>query len=233
MRIGASLLINADTCYLSYNWQRLVALGDLNTALESLDEYCVDEISLIYPKKYFKESDFYKTIDSIKNIRIHTPISFGGGITSFKHLKQLNNLPVERFIFSETFINKNIPLLERFKNTFGRQALIALLPLCTKGKDIYFWCNNELKILNQGILDFVNLYADEIIIYDIQNEGSDNNFNFNLIDNLKNAIDSSKIIITGGVGRLTIAKAKKKELASVLIDNKVLFKENSLKGYFK
>ena len=49
MRIGTTLLFQDGYCYQSYGWNMLRPLGALQNALDHLDKYELDEISIIRP----------------------------------------------------------------------------------------------------------------------------------------------------------------------------------------
>ena len=233
MRIGSTLLIKDNKCVQSYKWKNIRPLGSIQIAIDLLEEYGVDEISII--RIIRSEDDFDIFLNNLKYISLiksMTPLSFGGGIRTLKHLEYLKNLPIERLILSSEFINLNKTLLNKCINLFGSQAIQCILPFKIKNDNVLLFDskNNDFVKLEDQNLNFINKFSNEIILYDINNEGKNNSFDKKIIDKLK--FDNSKIIISGGIGTETIKWAKQKKLASVLIDNKVLHQEYSVK-YFK
>ena len=89
--------------------------------------------------------------------------------------------------------------------------------------------NNQY--IKSNCVDFkkVNTLANEIVFYDSANEGFDNKFDMKVFDFID--MDCKKIIVSGGVGRQTINSVKNYNIASVLIDNRVLHSEYSIKRY--
>ncbi len=230
MRIGSSIIFFNGVAYQSYNWKRFRPLGALNNVLCFLDEYEVDEISITRPIRDNDNFDSFKSdIEVIKNSFSNSPISFGGGIRNINHLECLNGLPIERFHFSNAFIHMNKKLVEKVINMFGGQAVVASLPIKITDNIPYIFDGVSRKFikLEKKVLDFIYHYADEIVVVDVENEGLNNSFNFNLLEQIQ--IPYAKSIITGGVGPKCIKKAKKMQLASCLVDNKVLHKENYMK----
>ena len=61
------------------------------------------------------------------------------------------------------------------------------------------------------------------MIIDVDNEGVEDSFNFNLIKDLN--IEKKKIIISGGVGKQVINIANKNNLMAVIIENRYFYKE--------
>jgi imidazole glycerol phosphate synthase subunit HisF len=159
-----------------------------------------------------------------------TPVSFGGGIRTLDHLNSLTDLPIERLIFSSAFLERDKRLIYRAKDLFGHQAIQCLLPLTNKNDSVYVYHSgaSEYVPIENIDFEFINSLANEIILVDTKNEGQRNTFDWSLINALP--FDNEKLIISGGIGSNCIQEAYKNNLASVLIDNKVLHKEYSISG---
>jgi len=230
MRVGCSILFINGYCYQSYNWKIIRPLGALNNVLSFLDSYEVDEISITRPIRADYENKSYESdIEIIKKSFSNSPISFGGGIRNLHQLKYLKGLPIERFHFSNAFIHLNKNFIQKSINMFGSQAIVASLPLKIIKKVPYVFdgISGNFVYLSKEIFNFVSQYADEIILIDTDNEGLNDVFNFDLLE-LAN-FPTNKIIISGGLGPKVIKKAKSINIASCLIENKVLHKENFIK----
>ena len=117
------------------------------------------------------------------------------------------------------------------KNLFGHQAIQCLLPVITKGGEIWVYhsSKNDYTALNSVDIKFINELANEVILFDVIHEGMSNSFDWSLLEGI--TFDSKKIVISGGVGRKDIQIAKAKGIASVLVDNKILHQEYSISGY--
>ena len=228
MRIGCSIIFINGHCYQSYNWKIIRPLGALNNVLSFLDSYEVDEISITRPIRSDNVS-YESDIEIIKKSFSNSPMSFGGGIRNLNQLKYLKGLPIERFHFSNAFIHLNKDLIQKSINMFGRQAIVASLPIKIIKKVPYIFdgISGNFVYLSKEIFNFVNEYADEIILIDTDNEGLNDKFNFELLELTNFSIN--KIIISGGLGPKVVKKAKSINVASCLIENKVLHKENYIK----
>lgn len=232
MRVGSVILIHNSMCIQSYNWSVFRSLGSLQSVIDSLEEYQCDEISIIRPVKKDDTTDsFIKDLKVIESIKCMTPISFGGGIRSLEHLSLLHDLPIERLIFSSAFIKKDAKLINEAKKIFGHQAIQCLLPLCIREEELFVYNSSvsEYVSFKNIDFDFIDLLANEIIIVDVEREGESDSFNWDLITKLPFSYE--KIIVSGGVGARTIGDAYGFNIASVLIDNKVLHSEYSISGY--
>ena len=231
MRIGASVLLENEECIQSYNWSLKRPHGNLSNIINFLDSYEVDEITIIRPvRRNNNIIKFQKDIDLIKHLKCNSPLCFGGGIRHIKTLKLLSNLPFERVNFSSSFINLDYRLIEKAIEIFGSQAIIAVLPITIKNETLFVYDSQKAKhiMLTNEIIKFVQVYADEILIIDTLNEGMTGKFNFDILDRLKSI--SKKFIISGGIDKNIINKAKKySSISCCLIDNRTLHKENYIK----
>ena len=234
MRIGSSLLLHRGQCIQSYEWKNFRPLGSLQLAMDSLEEYGVDEVAIIRPVRSDDSfRDYCDDLDLLKDLKTMTPISFGGGIRSLEHLSALKKLPIERLIFSSSFINKNRKLIQLAQKFFGPQAIQCLLPLINSKNDPLVYNTSDERSIDLLKLDlsFINEYANEIILYDIEQDGKNDSFQ-ELFLNME-LFDPHKLIITGGVGAKVVINAQKNGLASVLFDNRTLHQEYSIKKFKK
>lgn len=232
MRIGSTVLLFNGYCYQSYSWNMLRPLGKLQYIVDSLESYECDEISIIRPIRNNDSIDFFKKdINEIEKLNSMTPLSFGGGLRSRDHIELLHNLPVERLVFSSEFIDKNIKLISHSQQTYGHQAIQSLLPFVKKDKEYFVFSSKLNKYINFKNIDmpFILDNSNEVILYDLKNEGRADCFDENIFDILK--IPFNKVLVSGGIGKNTIKSLKDKGIAASLIDNRVLHQEYSIKEY--
>jgi phosphoribosylformimino-5-aminoimidazole carboxamide ribonucleotide (ProFAR) isomerase len=232
MRIGATVLLHGQKCVQSYHWNTLRPLGGLQGVLDSLEEYQCDEVAIIRPvRNQDTLAQFRADIQVLRRLKTMTPISFGGGIRSLEHLALLKFLPIERLVFSSAFLAKNRKLLDEAKNIFGHQAIQCLLPVRKKHEQLEVYCSEKAIFVPVADVDlaFIQAYANEVILFDVDSEGENNQFDFELLSALR--IENSKLIVSGGIGHESVKTANEKGLASVLIDNKVLHNEYSIANY--
>lgn len=232
MRVGSTVLLNKQVSIQSYHWNTFRPLGRLQAVLDSLEEYHCDEVAIIRPVRDNDTlSDYEIDIAALRSIKSMTPISFGGGIRTSAHLDILKDLPIERLIFSSAFIEKDRDLIRLGTSLFGHQAIQCLLPLKFIDKElcVYSSCKSAYIPFSELDADFIEELANEIILVDTHNEGAANQFDWELVE--ATPFLNSKLIISGGIGKETIQIAKERNIASVLIDNKVLHQEYSIMSY--
>lgn len=229
MRKGAIILFKNGYCYQSYGWKILRPLGKLQNVLDHLDEYQADEISIIRPVRGDDtDKAFYSDLNRLSKLKTSTPLSFGGGLININRVNDSKSLPFERLVFSSQLFLKNNDLIKESTRLLGRQAIIGCLP--------FNFINGKLMIFNSKenkfyLFDDLNLnqldLCDEILIYDTFNEGLPNQFNDKIFDN--NYLKTRKLIISGGIISKKNLEESHVNIASVLIENRVLHKEFSIK----
>ncbi|HCV05804.1 MAG TPA: hypothetical protein DG048_24505 [Pseudoalteromonas sp.] len=228
MRLGAIVLFFDGLCYQSFNWKYFRPLGSLQTAINSLESYGVDEICIIRPVRGEVDIESYrKDLQHIRQLDCLTPISFGGGIRNESDITELFDLPVERYIISSSFIQSNEKLLQCMNRHFGRQAILALLPvsLSIDSNLIVYDCQqNQAMPVSRKCRDMLCDYANEIVLYDKLNEGS-GSFNFDLVEYCGFPVE--RLLISGGVGAKEYEAFKKINGSAMLVENRVLHHEFS------
>lgn len=232
MRIGASILLIDGYCYQSYSWNKFRPLGELQSIIDSLESYQCDEIVIVRPiRQNSSLESFTKDIKIIENIKSMTPLSFGGGLRDIKNIDLLHNLPIERLIFSSSFIDKEFDVIKYATKLYGHQAIQCVLPFRIENNNLEVFSSSKDKFISADKIDFamIDNLANEIILLDTINEGTDNSFDINIFNHIN--INMEKLIISGGISKKIINYSKEKKVASVIIENKVLHSEYSIKGY--
>ena len=230
MRVGASVLLLNGFCYQSYGWDVLRPLGALQTALDALEGYGCDEISIIRPVRS-KDDCLCTDLKLLAEIQSMTPISFGGGIRTLSDLEALMPLPLERLILSSAFIQSDREVLSWAVVHLGRQAIQCLLPFKNvEGRYLIFnSCTSRYVPLEEIDWAFIEEYANEVILHDASNEGFGCKFSFGVLDFIP--FEFSKVVVSGGTGPESCKTALKLGLASVLVENRFLHAEYPLGRY--
>jgi phosphoribosylformimino-5-aminoimidazole carboxamide ribonucleotide (ProFAR) isomerase len=231
MRIGATVLLKEQRCVQSYSWNTIRPLGSLQGIIDSLEEYQCDEVAIIRPVRNGDTlSSFERDIKVLKRLKTMTPLSFGGGIRSLDHIKLLKDLPVERIILSSVFLEKDREVIMAAIDLFGRQAIKCCLPIRYQKEEILIYHSSQGMYVPLKAIDtqFIDELANEIILFDTKHEGDIDRFDWLIPEAMPFPLN--KIIVSGGVGPETIRIARRKEITSVLIDNKMLHTEYSTMG---
>jgi len=205
-------------------------LGQLQNVLNHLDKYELDEICIVRPIRN-KDESFHSDIERIKKAKSSTPLAFGGGIRSMDDINFLEGLPIERFVVSSALFFDDIKLIERLHGKYGKQSILGFIP---------FFLNPTMSVFNSSKNCFqspqsLNVSAltlcDELVLHDCAAEGEDRGFNEEVLVNLDTY--RNKLILSGGVSEIArIGLSFGLEPKSILIENKILHRENSLKSYY-
>lgn len=209
----------------------LQPLGEFNTVLPMLEEYEVDEIHLINLTRHeCSKFNITSTLSEIAKVPLMTPLGIGG-------FEKLGFIEINRFNFFERHLLNSAlfspSLLSKYNRQFGRQALVAYLPFKYERGTLLFFNSsiNKFMIMQPDLLTEISNSVSDIVLMDSQFEGKGSGFQFSVLTNLN--FSTGRVIISGGIGPCEVLRAKELGLAGVTIDNMVLFKENSLKSFFK
>ena len=230
MRVGTTLLFLNGFCFQSYGWSMLRPLGALQNALDHLDLYELDEISVIRPVRQ-NDHSYHQDIQRLRNAKSSTPLAFGGGIRSLSDIEKLEGLPVERFILSSTLFNTDLSVIKRLHSKYGEQSIVGFIPFSFKKQFEVF---NSLKNCfqsPQSINTSALRLCDEVILHDCDAEGQYMGFNVDVVSTL--GVNKNKLILSGGVSEMVRNfNSIGSEPKAILIENKILHRENSKKTYY-
>ena len=226
-RIGATVLIDCNGIAVqSYNFSIKRKLGDIKKVLKFLNAYEVDEIHAIVPSKG-KSSNSSVIFSRLSDISISTPLAIGGGITEESIDKITQDPFFERCIFNSAIFN-NLKLLQKTKSIMGHQSMVASIPFILEDEQllIYNSENNSWIKADNRLWNRIEDNFNEILLLDSNAEGTKNGFDFEVFKYIKFPVD--RTLISGGLTKHDIKKAKNMNLAGVSIDNFVLHSEYSI-----
>lgn len=232
LRIGASLLFLDGMCWQSARWSLRRPLGGLQLAVSMLEAYEVDEISIVRP---VRDDDLparlSADLDELRGLRCTTPVALGGGLRSVHHLDLAASAPIERLLLSSAFTGRDLSMVEAAADRFGHQAVVALLPvrLSSLGLDVMDCALDRFRPLDPSDVEFVLAHSNEVVLADVDAEGVPDAFDPRILD--RSGLPPSRTIVTGGVGRSTIAWGRSAGVAAVHIENRVLHREHSIREY--
>ena len=204
-RIIPCLLIKDGGLVKTTNFKHPKYVGDPINAVKIFSEKEADEIIIL---------DIDATKNKVINFNLlsnifsesFVPITYGGGIDSIENAKKIINLGVEKICLQSTFF-KNKFLIEEMIKYFGGQSIVISIDIKKNifgNYKIWNYLTNEFdkkRNIEDCITDAVNLGIGEIIITDVDNEGTLKGTNKNLIKKICNNINIP-IIFNGGTKNL-------------------------------
>lgn len=179
-------------------------LGDPLNAIKIFNEKRVDELVIIdiNCSKNKSEIDF----EYLKELcsECFMPISYGGGIKSLEEIKTLFSIGIEKVIINSLIIENQKIVNEAIK-IFGSQSIVASIDYkkhwLTKKTHPYIHSGTKKikKEVYQFIEDCISLGVGEILLTNIDHEGTFKGYDFEIIKNLTLKIP---IILHGGASSL-------------------------------
>jgi len=230
-RIITTLVIKNNIVVQSIGFDRYLPIGDINTAVEALNDWGVDEIIVL-------DIDATKQNRTINNQIIKdlskfalVPISVGGGIKNNNDIKELLSSGADKVCINQSFLN-NECIIKDASHIFGVQCIIVSLDIKKIDNEYFLYDyinkNTTIKMTN-AIKKAQELGAGEILINSVDNDGKQCGYDLNMI---KEACNTSTIPIIaqgGAKNPLDIEEAIKiEELSAVAAANMFHYTEHSI-----
>ena len=173
--------------------------------------------------------DTSEILKELKDVPISTPLSIGGGINVESLTELIKDPYFERLIFNSPIFDDN-QVIRKATLKMGRQAILGYIPFILKKNTITIYHSkiNEFIEVSDKFWKNLNSMCNEIILLDADAEGSKKGFNFKALQFVNFPVD--RVLISGGLTKLDINKAKEMKLAGVSLDNSTLHSEFSIKG---
>ena len=193
-RIIVSFLLKNNGFYKTTNFKNPVYIGDPINAIRIFTEKKVDEI-IIYDIDATKNNT-YPNYNLLKILASESrmPICYGGAVKSIEIAKKLFELGIEKISLNNAIFD-NFGLLKLLIKNFGSQSIVATLDISkinNEGKyGIYSKYEKDFK--NVELLDFIKnlekIGVGEIIINNIDLDGTMKGYDKNLINRIYNSIN--------------------------------------------
>lgn len=193
-------------------------IGDPLNAIKIFNEKKVDELIIldIEASKQNKEPN-YKLIYEMAG-EAFMPLGYGGGIKTLDQAKKIFALGIEKVVLN-SILYENPKVITQIANIYGSQSVVMSLDfkktILGKLKPHFFSgkvnLNREIKAF---ALEMIDLGVGEIILQDIEKDGTFGGYNINMISEFKslsipvvamggcNSIDNMKEAITSGANAI-------------------------------
>lgn len=226
-RVIPFLLLYEGSLIKTKQYQFSQYIGDPINTVRIFNELEVDEIALINIEN--KDQSLNENLEIIKNFasECFMPTCYGGSIKNLYDAETIFKLGYEKIIInSSAYTNKS--LITDLKNNFGSQAIIVSIDV-KKNKIFQAYYNRGKEIIEFPILDWIkkvqDLGAGELIINDIDNEGTWNGLNRELFTTLKESIYVPFIIHGGAKSKEDLENTFKMGFGAIGIGNLAVFQK--------
>ncbi|MGG9972111.1 AglZ/HisF2 family acetamidino modification protein [Ferruginibacter sp. SUN002] len=227
IRVIPSLLLHKGGLIKSVQFKNYKYVGDPINAVKIFNEKEVDEIAVIDidATRDNRPPDF----DQIKEIASEAfmPMAYGGGITTIDQIKKILFNGIEKVIINKA-LHTNINLVTQAANLVGSQSVVASIDIKKAlfgGYKIY--TDNGRNSIStkpeQFAKDLENAGAGEILVNNIDADGTYKGFDTNLIHQITSAV-KIPVIAIGGAGNVEdFCKAKQAGASAVAAGSMFVF----------
>lgn len=204
IRIIPKLEIKNNHLIKGVKFEGLRKIGDPIIFAKKYYDEGADQINIIdIVASLYSRDNLFEIVNKITN-NIFIPVNVGGGVKSMEDVKKLLKVGADRIIVNSQAL-RNIDFIKQLKNIFGDQ----FISISIEAKKIHneYYCmmdhgreNSNIKV-KDWIKELDKLKVGEIILNSIDNDGMENGFEKDLINEIYNKIDCP-IVISGGAGKV-------------------------------
>ena len=230
-RIIATVTIHEGWVVQSFGYRRLLPIGRPEAVIKNLDRWNADEIVIQFIDRSLKNlGPDFKTLESIANLGLSTPLIYVGGISSKQEALEVIARGADR-IGIDAMITESPSQIRDISEQIGSEALIACLPLSVKSGEIT-WLNyksNTFKVFNKKVQSSITRdNFSELFLIDWVNEGNQNSFDMRLVTEFPDL--GMGIIAFGGISESSQIRnlLSHKEVVGVAIGNSLNYRESSI-----
>lgn len=204
-RIIPSLLIQNNGLVKTVNFRNPVYIGDPINTVRIFNEKEVDELSVFDIDASVKGTEpNYQLIEKIAK-QARMPICYGGGVKTIEQAYRISELGVEKIALSSGAFEKP-ELLQQIAFKIGNQSVVLVLDLKKNISGKYnIMIHNGLKSIDADPFEIITqakqMGVGEIILNSIDQDGKLNGFDYDIIDQARNAT-SLPLTVLGGAGSL-------------------------------
>ena len=204
-RIIPCLLIYDDDLVKTVKFKKPTYLGDPVNTAKIFNDKEVDELIVIDISAQKRKKD--PSFSLIKEIasECFMPLTYGGGINNFDTVEKLFYSGIEKVSIQDRNF-KNFDLINKISKRYGSQSVVMSIDVKSsffKKKKLYRSSSSKLYDLN--LIEFAKKGIDhgvgEILLTSVDNEGTMNGLDYDLIYEFCSRIDVP-VIAHGGVGKI-------------------------------
>jgi cyclase len=204
-RIIPLLLYQNGGLVKTVNFKNPTYIGDPINAVKIYNEMEADELIIVDIDATAKQKPVnFELIKEVAN-EAFMPVCYGGGIKDMETISKIINIGIEKVsVSSAAFIN--MQLIEAAANKFGSQSVVVCLDVKKETNEqyaIYTMNGTQRQALDleSALSQLSNAGAGEIVINDINREGTYSGFDINMLKQCRKHT-TVPIVASGGAGNL-------------------------------
>ncbi len=204
IRIIPKLEIKNNHLIKGVKFEGLRKIGDPVLFAKKYYDEGADQINIIdIVASLYSRDNLFEIVNKITN-NIFIPVNVGGGIKSMEDVRKLLKVGADRIIVNSQAL-RNIDFIKQLKNIFGDQFISISIEAKKMNNEYYCMMDHGRENSNIKVKDWIKelnkLKVGEIILNSIDNDGMENGFEKDLINEIYNKIDCP-IVISGGAGKI-------------------------------
>jgi cyclase len=176
-------------------------VGDPINTVRIFNDKQVDELMILDIDCSLKNSEpYYELIEEIVS-EAFMPVAYGGGVKNIAIAKKLFGLGIEKVVLNSV-LQYDTNLIQQIGEIYGAQSVVACIDFKKNffGKtNAYFKSGNTKS--NQSIAQLAKLYenagAGELLLNDIDREGTYSGFNLTMLKELVSIVNIP-LVVSGG-----------------------------------
>lgn len=232
-RVIPSLLLKDGSLVKTVNFKKYNYIGDPINTVKIFNELEVDELMFldITASKDNRAIDYQMLID-IAN-ECFMPLSYGGNIKCIKDAKKIFNIGFEKVIINSNSFNRQ-ELIKELSDYFGSQSIIGSIDIKKSffGKyNIYTHNGTKKQKCNyiDRVKELVNFGVGEILVTSIDNDGTWNGYDIELIEEISKSV-SVPVIASGGAGSLNDIKnvVENTKVSAVALGSMIVYQSQNM-----
>ena len=202
-RVIPSLLYSDSGLYKTVKFVKKKYLGDVINSVRLFNDLGADELILLDIDATRKNTGPNLEVVSSLASECFMPLTYGGGIASVEDAEALLRLGVEKICLNSAVID-HPNLINCLVERFGSSAIVVSIDvkrtIFGKMKVFSYRDNSSLNIdLVEHVKNIASRGAGEILVTNVDKEGTQTGFDINLISKVSDAV-SIPVIVNGGCG---------------------------------
>ncbi len=227
-RLGAFVFVKNGIVVQSIGFKKYLPIGKPEVVLKNLDDWGSDEIILVDNDSSNTMQPNIKLIQKIADLKVRTPLVYGGGIKNAKDATQCIKNGADRILINQIFF-EDINQISKISEVIGKESLILNINFSFSNNRLNIF-NYKTRVINQINYKTLEIicknHISEILLTDYLNEGKKNGFNFEILKNF--FFKKKKILVYGGINSKNQFSRlfRYKNVSSVILGNCLNYKES-------
>ncbi len=203
-RIIPVLLLHKGGLYKTKQFKKPSYVGDPINAVRIFNEKQVDELMILdIDCSVNNSAPNYKLIEEIAS-EAFMPVAYGGGVNSLEIAKKLFGLGIEKVVLN-TILQHDTTLIQQIGDIYGAQAVVTCIDFKKNlfGKTNAYFKTGSTKS-DKSIIQLAKLYesagAGELLLNDIDREGSYSGYNLTMLKELVSIVNIP-VVVSGGASQ--------------------------------